>query len=121
MAGFLVFSIGGGVLIGYTRHRNLEGFFLTGLAVAYAGSILAALCIAPLDVPDLPLMHIDARVGDAEGSCAGPPDKTFVKLAESATHWDAYNESGLYSIPYEELKYVRYYQDDCPALRDQQG
>jgi hypothetical protein len=43
-----------------------------------------------------------------------------VKLAESATHWHAHNESGLYSVPYEDLKYVRYYEDDCPALRDVQ-
>ena len=70
-----------------------------------------------LDVPNMPLMHIDARVGGAEGPCSGPPDETFVKLAESATHWHAYNESGLYSIPYEELKYVRYYEEDCPTLR----
>ena len=41
-----------------------------------------------------------------------------MKLAESATHWHAYNESGLYSIPFEELKYVRYFEDDCPGLRD---
>lgn len=62
--GFLVFSVGGGILVGYARVRHLEGFFLTGLAIAYAGSLLAALCIALLDdVPNLPLMHIDARVG----------------------------------------------------------
>jgi hypothetical protein len=72
---------------------------------------------SPLDVPNLPLMHIDARVGGAEGPCAGQPDKTFVKLAESATHWHAYNESGLYSLPFAKLKYVRYFEDDCPALR----
>ena len=118
VAGFLIFSVGGGILVGYTRLRHHEGFFLTGLAIAYAGSLLAALCIAPLDVPNLPLMHIDARMGGAEGSCAGQPDKTFVKLAESATHWHAYNKSGLYSIPYQDLKYVRYYEDECPALRD---
>ena len=118
VAGFLVFSIGGGILIGYTRLRHLESLFLTGLAIAYAGSLLAALCIAPLDVPNLPLMHIDARVGGPAGSCAGQPDKTFVKLDESTTHWYAYNESGLYSIPFAELKYVRYFEDDCPALRD---
>jgi hypothetical protein len=116
VAGFLLLSVGGGVLVGYARLRHLEGFFLTGLAKAYAGSTLAALCIAPLDVPNLPLMRTEVRVG-AGTSCSGLPDKTFVKLAETATHWHAYNESGLYSIPYEDLKYVRYYADDCPALR----
>jgi hypothetical protein len=118
VAGFLVFSIGGGILIGYTRLRHLDHLFLTGLAIAYAGSLLAALCIAPLDVPNLPLVHTDARVGGVEGPCAGQPDKTFVKLDESATHWHVYNKSGLYSIPYEDVKYARYYEDDCPALRD---
>ncbi|HKH77443.1 MAG TPA: hypothetical protein VKA51_10840 [Rubrobacteraceae bacterium] len=63
VAGFLVFSVGGGILVGYARVRHLEGFFLTGLAIAYAGSLLTALCIVFLDVPNLPLMHIDARVG----------------------------------------------------------
>jgi hypothetical protein len=118
VAGFLFFCIGGGALVGYTRLRDLEGLFLTAMAVAYAGSVLAALCIAPLDTPNLPLMQIHARVGAPAGACDGPPDKTFVKLGESTTHWDAYNESGLYSIPYEELEYVRYYGEDCPALRD---
>ena len=116
-AGFLVFSVGGGILVGYTRLRHLDSLFLTGMAIAYAGSILAALCIAPLDVPNLSLVHIDVRVGSAEGPCEDQPNKTFVKLAESATHWHAYNESGLYSIPYEELKYVRYFENDCPKLR----
>ena len=73
---------------------------------------------SPLDVPNLPLMRVDARGGGAEGPCAGQPDKTFVKLAESATHWHAYNESGLYSIPFAEIKYVRYFEDDCPAPRE---
>ena len=47
VAGCLVFSVGGGILVGYARLRHLEGYFLTGLAMAYAGSLLAALCIAP--------------------------------------------------------------------------
>jgi nucleoside permease NupC len=51
VAGFLVFSIGGGILVGYTRIRHLEGYFLAGIAVAYVGSILAALCIAPSTCP----------------------------------------------------------------------
>jgi hypothetical protein len=72
----------------------------------------------PLDVPNLPLVHTDARVGGVVGPCAGQPDKTFVKLAESATHWHVYNKSGLYSIPFAEVEYARYYGYDCPALRD---
>ncbi len=71
-------------------------------------------------MPNLPPVRIDVRVG-AESSCSGPPDKTFVKLGESETHWHAYNQSGLYEIPSEEPKYVRYYEEDCPALRGQQG
>ena len=34
--------LGGGILIGYTRLRHLDHLFLTGLAIAYAGSLLAA-------------------------------------------------------------------------------
>ena len=40
-------SLSGGILVGYARVRRHEGFFLTGLVIAYAGSLLAALCIAP--------------------------------------------------------------------------
>jgi hypothetical protein len=120
VAGFLIFSIGGGLLVGYTRIRQLDGYFMTGIAVAYVGTLLAALCIAPLDVPNLPIIRIDARVG-AEESCQGPPDKTFVKLEESETHWHVYNQSGVYSIPYRDVRYARYYEQDCPGLRDQEG
>ena len=63
VAGFLIFSIGGGLLVGYTRIRQLDGYFMTGVAVAYVGTLLAAPCIAPLDVPNLPIIRIDARVG----------------------------------------------------------
>lgn len=117
VAGFLVFSVGGGILVGYTRLWHLDSYFLAGMAAAYAGSILAALCIAPLDVPNLPLIRTDVRVG--EESCLGPPDKTFVKLDESDTHWHVYNESGVYSVPYREIGYARYFEDDCPGLRDE--
>ncbi len=118
VAGFLVFSIGGGVLVGYTRLWHLESYFLAGMATAYVGSILAALSIAPLDVPNLPLIRTDVQVGPGE-SCKGPPDKTFVKLEESDTHWHVYNESGVYSIPYRDVGYARYYEQDCPGLRDE--
>lgn len=40
-----------------------------------------------------------------------------MKLEETNTHWHVYNESGVYFIPYREIGYVRYYEEDCPALR----
>lgn len=39
-----------------------------------------------------------------------------MKLAGTAAHRHAYNESGLFAIPFEELGYVRYYENECPRF-----
>jgi hypothetical protein len=114
--GFFVFSAGGGALIGYVRVRGEDRLLLPGLGLAYAGSVLAALCIAALSSPNLPLIQIDTRVG-AANDCSGPPDKMFVKLSDSQTHWFAYNPTGLFALPSDEVKVVRF--QDCPSLQIQ--
>ncbi len=111
LAGFLVLSVGVGVLVGVLRARGSEGLFPTGLAVAYAGAVLAALCFAAINPPTLPLVRIDSQFGDVP-SCAKMTDKTFVLLAPSSSYWHVFNEEGLYAIPSERLKLVQY--QDCP-------
>jgi hypothetical protein len=100
-------------VIGYIRVRGRERLFLPGLVAAYVGAMLAALCLAALDTPRLPLVTLDTRAG-AENACAGVPEKAFVKLSESGTHWYAYNERRLYAIPATEVHVARY--QNCPAL-----
>ena len=114
VAGFSLLSLGGGALIGYIRVRGRERFFLPGLAAAYVGAMLAALCLAALHSPRLPLVTLDTRVGGAN-ACSGSHEEMFVKLSESGTHWYVYNEKGLYAIPAKEVHVARY--QNCPALR----
>ena len=85
--------------------------FPTGLAVAYAGAVLAALCFAAINPPTLPLVRIDSQFGAAP-SCAKPTDETFVVLAPSSSYWHVFNEEGLYAIPSERSKLVQY--QHCP-------
>lgn len=114
VAGFAFFSLGGGAVIGYARVRDRERLFLPGLVAAYVGAMLAALCLAALDTPRLPLVTLDTRIGGAN-ACSGSPEKTFVKLSESETHWYVYNDRGLYAVPASEVHVARY--QNCPALR----
>ncbi|MCA1728892.1 MAG: hypothetical protein LC751_05635 [Actinobacteria bacterium] len=46
LAGFLMFSAGAGVLIGYVRVRGHDQWFFPGLVAAYIAAVFAALCIA---------------------------------------------------------------------------
>ena len=57
LAGFLVVSIGGGVLIGRVKVRGQDQWFFPGLVAAYVAAVFAALCIAALNVPTLPLVE----------------------------------------------------------------
>ena len=70
LAGFLLFSAGGGVLIGQVRSRGHDQWFFPGLAAAYVAAVLAALSIAALDTPTLPLVEINAQPGDEVPDCS---------------------------------------------------
>ena len=98
-------------MVGVLRARGSESLFPTGLAVAYAGAVLAALCFAAINPPTLPLVRIDSQFGGAP-SCAKMTDKTFVLLAPSSSYWHVFNKEGLYAIPSEQLKLVEY--QHCP-------
>lgn len=81
-------------------------------------AILAALCLAPLQTPSLPLVRPDAGPGSA-ASCSEAADNTFVKLNLEDDYWHLYNDRGLYAIPSAEMEKVRYVpRDECPRLLD---
>ncbi len=116
LAGFLTLSAGGGVLIGQVRLRGHDEWFFPGLAAAYAVTILAAVCIAALDTPTLPLVEIRAE-SDTIPDCSDlPKDRLFVKVSEAPNLLYLYNESGFFAFSVFDVQPLRYHQD-CPSLR----
>jgi hypothetical protein len=113
VAGFLALSIGSGVAMGYAMTRGQRSHFFAGLMVAYAGSVLAALCIAAIQSPQLPLVEVDAKTNKAIPCSEVQPDKLFVLLAESEAYWYVYNEEGLLALPNQDAQIIRY--RDCPG------
>jgi hypothetical protein len=111
LAGFFVLSVGVGVLVGYMRARGYESLFPTGVAIAYVGALFAALCLAAINPPSLPLVRIDAEAG-VTPSCTKMTNKMFVVLAAGSSYWHVFNKEGLYAIPSEQLKLVEY--EHCP-------
>jgi len=111
LIGFLVLSVGVGILVGALRARGSERLFPTGLAVAYAGAVLAALCFAAINPPSLPLVRIDAHFG-VSPSCAKMTEKSFVVLDAGSSYWHVFNKEGLYAVNSDQLKLVQY--QHCP-------
>jgi hypothetical protein len=109
LVGFLVLSAMAGVLIGYARVQANENSGPTRLVVPYVGAVLAALCLAAIYPPSLPLIRVDAQPG-VTPRCE-VSDKTFVLLGTSSSYWHAYNKDGLFGLPDEELRVVQY--EDC--------
>ncbi|MEJ7871757.1 MAG: hypothetical protein WKF67_05825 [Rubrobacteraceae bacterium] len=118
LAGFLAFSAVGGVLIGHVRLRGHDQWFFPGLAAAYAATVIAAVCIAALDTPTLPLVEIRAE-SDTLPSCSDlQTDRVFVKVSEAPNLLYLYNESGFFAFSVFDVQPLRYHQD-CPTLRTQ--
>lgn len=116
LAGFLVFSAGGGILLGYIRVMGHDQWFFPRLVAAYVGAVLAALCIATLNAPALPLVEINARPGAVSADCSDlPADTTFVKVYEAPPLLYLYNETGFFALHANEIEPLRYY--DCPLTR----
>src|SRR5215213_2218183 len=118
LIGFLVLSVGVGILVGVLRARGSERLFPTGLAVAYAGAVLAALCFAAINQPSLPLVRIDAHFG-VSPSCAKMTEKSFVVLTTESSYWHVFNKDGLYAINSDQLKLVQY--QHCPRYQVRVG
>jgi hypothetical protein len=112
LTGFLVLSALAGFLAGHARVRASESLLSTRLAIAFVGAVFAALCLAAIYPPSLPLIRTDAKPG-VTPRCAKATDKTFVLLGTSSSpYWHAYNKDGLFALPGEELGMVQY--QDCP-------
>jgi hypothetical protein len=118
LVGFLVLSVGVGILVGALRARGSERLFPTGLAVAYAGAVLAALCFAAINPPSLPLVRIDAHFG-VSPSCAKMTEKSFVVLDAGSSYWHVFNKDGLYAVNSDQLKLVQY--QHCPRYQVRVG
>ena len=112
LAASVLLSSGGGALVSYASMRGRTEWFFPALVVAYMGAILAALCIAALWTPGLPLVEIDAESGNPPSDCSEATGKTFVKLAEGLQHWHLYNQDGLFAVPHDELHLIEY--KHCP-------
>lgn len=118
LAGFLMFSAGAGVLIGHVRARGHDQWFFPGLAAAYRAAVFAALCIAALDTPTLPLVEVKAE-SDIVPDCSElPKDRIFVKVSEAPNLLYLYNESGFFALSVFDVRPLRYHKD-CPVLRTQ--
>ena len=113
VVGFFALSIGSGVAMGYAMSRGQRSHFFAGLMVAYAGSVLAALCIAAIQSPQLPLVEVDAKANKAISCSEVQPEKLFVLLAESESYWYVYNEDGLLALPNQDAQTIRY--RNCPG------
>jgi len=108
LAAFVLLSSGGGALMSYASMRGRTEWFFPTLVVAYMGAILAALCIAALWTPGLPLVEIDTEASNPQSACSEATGKTFVKLAEGLQHWHLYNQDGLFAVPHDELHLIEY-------------
>jgi hypothetical protein len=117
LIGFLVLSVGVGILVGALRARGSERLFPTGLAVAYAGAVLAALCYAAINPPSLPLVRIDAQFG-VTPSCSKMTEKSFVVLDAGSSYWHMFNKEGLYAVNSDQLKLVQYQHCHWYDVRD---
>ena len=115
--GFVMLSVAGGILIGYVRARGRDEWFFVGLAGAYIAAIFAALCIAAVGTPSLPLVEINTPPGAAGRECSElSADNTFVKVSSEEDVFYLYNETGFFALRLHDIEPVRYHPD-CPSLR----
>lgn len=113
LTGFVVFSVGGGVLVGFLRFRGYESLLLASQIGAYCGAVAAAMCISALYTPSLPIVTIQSEMGEAP-DCSTSADRTFVMLDETPGYWHVYNKTGLFSLNESEVGNVRY--QNCQEL-----
>ena len=99
-------------MIGQVRSRGHDQWFFPGLAAAYVAPSSAAICIAALDTPALPLVEINAQPGDEVAECSELQlYRVFVKVSEAPNLLYLYNESGFFALSVFDAKPLRYHQD----------
>ena len=117
LAAFLALSVGGGILVGSVRVRGRQEWFRPTLAAAYIATVFAALCLATLDTPNLPLVEVNAKQDSAIPDCSElPKERTFVKVSEASNLMYLYNDSGFFASYLSDIKPVRYLKT-CASLR----
>jgi hypothetical protein len=116
-AGYFIFSTSEGVVLGYIRSWRHDRWLHHGLSLAFAGSILAALNLSALELPDLAFLQLDATATWPKSLSSSP----FSLLPNDSSHWFVYNhESGILAIDHPEntsqINSIRFYQTKRPTL-----
>jgi hypothetical protein len=97
---YLIFSAVGGIVLGYIRYWGHDRWLHHGLSFAFVGAIFAALSLSALELPDLPLVELDASSTWPEDLPSSTP---FTLLTNESNHWYIYNrESGVVSLNHPE-------------------
>ena len=118
LASFLVFSTRGGVLIGHVKVRGHDQWFFPGLAAAYVAAAFAAVCIAALNAPTLPLVEANAESDTLPHCSELPKERTVAKVSAAPNLVYLYNESGFFALSVFDVQPLQYHKD-CPVLRTQ--
>ena len=107
-AAYFIFSACGGAIIGYIRFRGLHRWLHHGLSLAFAGAIFGALSLSALQLPDLPLVEIEATTNWPKELSSSP----FRLLSNDTQHWYVYNrESGMLALDQGSVKSIRYWDE----------
>jgi hypothetical protein len=98
----------GGTLIGYIRFMGHHGLFRHGLLVAFVAAIFGALSLSALELPNLPLVEIEATTSWPTELTSTP----YRLLSNDSQHWYVYNrESGMLAMDQADVKSVRFWDD----------
>ena len=98
----------GGALIGYIRFMGHYRFFQHGLLVAFAAAIFGALSLSALELPNLPLVEVEATMSWPTEL----PSNPYRLLSNDSQHWYVYNrESGMLALDQADVKIVRFWDD----------
>ena len=91
---------------------------LSGAASCYVAAVFAALCIAALNAPTLPLVEVRAELAILL-DCSEPlKDRTFVKVSKEPNLLYLCDETGFFALSVFDVQPLRYHKDR-PELRTQ--
>jgi len=91
---------------------------LSGAGSCYVAAVFAALCIAALNAPTLPLVEVRAELAILL-DCSEPlKDRTFVKVSKEPNLLYLYDETGFFALSVFDVQPLRYHKDR-PELRTQ--
>jgi hypothetical protein len=102
--GFLVFSAGVGLVLGYARWRSDQEQFITTVVAAYVAAIIAAFFLAASQTPQLPLVEIQADRSAPRQCSEVPAEEMFVMLDRADEFLYLYNNEGLLSLPNQDAE-----------------